>query len=92
MAKSAAPSEDQDLKESWADWLHYFDGATLTVTATFADGTQKTETKHLKSGYLKEEEVAVTPGGIAQNRILPELADRAKEAGFQAVYPDDFIQ
>lgn len=92
MAKSAAPAEDQDLKESWADWLHYFDGATLTVTATFADGTQKTETKHLTSGYLKEEEVAVTPGGIAQNRILPELADRTKEAGFQAVYPDDFVQ
>lgn len=41
-----------DLRESWQARIDEFDGATLTVTVTFTDGTQQTQTLTLHTGKL----------------------------------------
>lgn len=46
------------------------DGARLTVTVTFTDGSEQTKTYTLSTGRLKVEYDANSPGGI----LLPQLA------------------
>lgn len=41
-----------DLREVWHDRIDEFDGATLTVTVTFTDGTTDTQTLTLHTGKL----------------------------------------
>lgn len=41
-----------DLREAWHGRIDEFDGATLTVTVTFTDGTQQTQTLTLHTGKL----------------------------------------
>lgn len=41
-----------DLRESWQARIDEFDGAKLTVTVTFTDGTQQTQTLTLHTGKL----------------------------------------
>jgi hypothetical protein len=59
---------DEDLRKAAHEEIDTFNGATLTITATFEDGSQQTETLHLKTGKLK-----ITYSGHTQI-ILPELA------------------
>ena len=44
--------ENADLRESWHARIDEFDGATLTVTVTFTDGTTDTQTLTLHTGKL----------------------------------------
>ena len=41
-----------DLRESWQARIDEFDGAKLTVTVTFTDGTQQTQSLTLHTGKL----------------------------------------
>jgi len=61
-------SEDEDLQAAAHKEIDTFNGATLTITATFDDGSQQTKTLHLKTGKLK-----VVYNGNTQT-VLPELA------------------
>ena len=45
-------SEDVDPQDMWHDSIDQFDGATLTVTVTFTDGTTDTQTMTLHTGKL----------------------------------------
>lgn len=49
--------------------IDYFDGAILTVTASFSDGTEQTKTYQLSSGPLRVEQYVT--GGLT---LLPQLA------------------
>lgn len=49
--------------------IDYFDGAILTVTAAFSDGTEQTRTYSLSSGPLRMDQY--TTGGLT---LLPQLA------------------
>lgn len=49
--------------------IDYFDGAILTVTAAFSDGTEQTRTYQLSSGPLRVEQYVT--GGLT---LLPQLA------------------
>ena len=50
--------------------IDQLDGARLTVTVTFTDGTEQTKTYTLSTGRLKVEYDANSPGGT----LLPQLA------------------
>lgn len=41
-----------DVRQAWHDRIDEFDGATLTVTVTFTDGTTETQTLTLHTGKL----------------------------------------
>lgn len=60
---------DEDLQEAAHKNIDTFNGATLTITATFEDGSQQTKTLHLKTGKLK-----VAYNEDHTHTILPELA------------------
>ena len=45
-------ADDTDLRDAWHARIDEFDGATLTVTVTFADGTSDTQTLTLHTGKL----------------------------------------
>lgn len=45
-------AEIVDVRQAWHDRIDEFDGATLTVTVTFTDGTQQTQTLTLHTGKL----------------------------------------
>jgi hypothetical protein len=62
-------SADKDLKEAAYKNIDTFNGATLTITATFDDGSQQTKTLHLKTGKLK-----VVNNENHTHTVLPELA------------------
>lgn len=50
-----APKEvtkNGDVQAEWHSWIDEFDGATLTVTVTFTDGTTDTQTLTLHTGKL----------------------------------------
>lgn len=60
---------DGDLRQSARDSTDTFDGARLTVTVTFADGSQQSKTYQLSTGQLK---VAYENDGT--RTVLPQLA------------------
>lgn len=67
--ESIQHNADEDLREAAHKNIDTFNGATLTITATFEDGSQQTKTLHLKTGKLK-----VTNSKEHTHTILPELA------------------
>jgi len=62
-------STDEDIREAAHNRIDTFNGATFTVTVTFKDGSQQTETLHLKTGKLK-----VVYGENNTLTVLPEPA------------------
>lgn len=66
--ESAEQDPDEDLQKAAHEEIDTFNGATLTITATFDDGSQQTKTLHLKTGKLK-----VVYNDSTQV-VLPELA------------------
>ncbi|MDO4270233.1 MAG: hypothetical protein Q4C72_04815 [Eubacteriales bacterium] len=46
---------EEDLRKAWHGRIDTFDGAKLTVTVTFTDGTQQTRTLELHTGKLAVE-------------------------------------
>ena len=59
-----------DPREANQESIDRLDGARLTVTVTFTDGTEQTKTYTLSTGRLKVEYDANSPGGT----LLPQLA------------------
>lgn len=45
-------TKNHDVQAEWHSWIDEFDGAVLTVTVTFTDGTQQTRTLTLHTGKL----------------------------------------
>ena len=73
-ATSDAIPETDSLRKDFQNQIDLFDGATLTVTATFLDGTTQTQVLHLHTGKLKYQDVR--ENGVLQRTILlPELAE-----------------
>ena len=64
-----AEKQLQDNQEQMRYMLDLFDGARLTVTVTFADGTEQTKTYQLSTGRLK-----VEYEGDGTMTLLPQLA------------------
>jgi len=62
-------SAAEDIKKAAHNRIDTFNGATFTVTVTFQNGSQQTETLHLKTGKLK-----VVYGKDNTLTVLPELA------------------
>ena len=60
---------NEDLREAAHKKIDTFNGATLTITATFKDGSQETKKFHLKTGKLK-----VVDNKDHTCTLLPELA------------------
>ena len=72
--------ETADLREAWQTRIDEFDGAKLTVTVTFTDGTTDTQTLTLHTGKL-----AVTyPDDISDPRLTGEVLtdEQAAEQGY----------
>ena len=61
---------DRDPRAANQESIDRMDGARLTVTVTFSDGSEQTKTYTLSTGRLKVEYDANSPGGI----LLPQLA------------------
>ena len=61
---------DRDPRAANQESIDRMDGARLTVTVTFTDGSEQTKTYTLSTGRLKVEYDANSPGGI----LLPQLA------------------
>ena len=73
-------ADDTDLRDAWHARIDEFDGATLTVTVTFADGTSDTQTLTLHTGKLgvwyPDDESGPQPTG----EVLTD--EQAKEQGY----------
>jgi len=79
--ESTKQDPNEDLRKAAHEQIDTFNGATLTITATFEDGSQQTETLHLKTGKLK-----VVYNGNTQT-VLPELAS-ADDPYIYSVYAE----
>lgn len=69
-----------DLRESWHARIDEFDGATLTVTVTFTDGTQQTQTLTLHTGKLGCEYVDGEYGPQLTGEVLTD--EQAETQGY----------
>ena len=67
--EDAEKEPDQDLREAAHKRIDLLNGAALTITVTFQDGSHQTETLHLKTGKLK-----VAYGKDKTRIVLPEPA------------------
>ncbi len=60
----SAPDPNEDLQQAWHRRTDIFEGAALSVTVTFTDGTSQTKTIRLHTGRLaveyKNEEIRLT--------------------------------
>ena len=64
--------ENADLREAWHARIDEFDGATLTVTVTFTDGTTDTQTMTLHTGKLGCEYVDGETGPQLTGEVLTD--------------------
>lgn len=64
--------ETVDVRQAWHDRIDEFDGATLTVTVTFTDGTQQTQTLTLHTGKLGCEYVDGKNGPQLTGEVLTD--------------------
>ncbi len=78
-----------DLREEWHSRLDYFNGATLTITVTFLDGTTQTDVHHLKAGRLKT--VGNDEGGWDILPIEVPESEKATTIYTYAIYDEDFV-
>lgn len=74
----------EDLQAGWHDSIDFFNGATLTVTVTFTDGTSQSKNMHLKTGKLK----AYWPVEGEGARALPELVESEDDPYLYGVYAE----
>lgn len=86
----ASIPEGDDLKEGWHNYLDYFNGATLTMTITFTDGTTQTTEHHLKAGGLK-----IDKNSTGNERaLLPVEVSKEEQTStpyIYAIYDEDFV-
>ena len=69
-----------DLQNSVHNRINYWDGATLTVTVTFTDGTTDTQTLTLHTGKLGVEYTDGTSGPQLTGEVLTD--EQAAEQGY----------
>lgn len=78
-----APKEvtkNGDVQAEWHSWIDEFDGATLTVTVTFTDGTIDTQTMTLHTGKLGVEYPSNESGPQLTGEVLTD--EQAAEQGY----------
>ena len=69
-----------DMQAEWHARIDEFDGATLTVTVTFTDGTTDTQTLTLHTGKLACESVDDAYGPKLTGEVLTD--EQAAEQGY----------
>lgn len=84
---SRQESEDDDLQDSWHKSVDGFEGAKLTVTVTFADGSTQTRTMTLHTGKLGIEFNDDTSGPQLNGEVLTD-AQAAAEGYIYGVYAE----
>ena len=72
--------EDEDLQTAWHDRIDAFEGAKLTVTVTFTDGTTDSQTMTLHTGKLAVEYPDDLLGARYTGEVLTE--EQAEEQGY----------
>lgn len=86
-AESQPFNEEEDLQQAWHSSIDRFEGAKLTVTVTFTDGTQQTQTLTLHTGKLEVEFPEDGSGRRLTGKVLTE--DEAQEMPYvYGVYAD----
>ena len=84
---SRQDSEDDDLQNSWHAAVDGFEGAKLTVTITFTDGSKQTRSMTLHTGKLGVEYKDDTSGPSLTGEVLTD--EQAKTEGYvYGVYAD----
>ena len=78
--QSVDMAADGDLRDAWHDRTDEFDGATLTVTVTFTDGTTDTQTLTLHTGKLGVVYTDDTSGPQLTGEVLTD--EQAAEQGY----------
>ena len=73
-------TKNHDVQGEWHSWIDEFDGATLTVTVTFTDGTTDTQTLTLHTGKLACEYVDGESGPQLTGEVLTD--EQAAEQGY----------
>lgn len=73
-------TKNHDVQAEWHSWIDEFDGATLTVTVTFTDGTQQTQTLTLHTGKLGCEYVDGKNGPQLTGEVLTD--EQAETQGY----------
>ena len=78
--QSVDMAADGDLRDAWHDRTDEFDGAILTVTVTFTDGTTDTQTLTLHTGKLGVVYTDDTSGPQLTGEVLTD--EQAAEQGY----------
>lgn len=73
-------AKENDDQDAWHARIDEFDGATLTVTVTFTDGTTDTQTLTLHTGKLGVEYTDDTSGPQLTGEVLTD--EQAKTQGY----------
>lgn len=67
--KNQGDKTDMDQQQEWHSYIDLFDGAQLTITAVFENGTEQTKAYRLSSGKLR-----ITQNEYGKMGVLPQLA------------------
>nr|WP_147359115.1 hypothetical protein [Butyricicoccus sp. OF13-6] len=78
---------DDDLQDSWHAAVDGFEGAKLTVTITFTDGSEQTRSMTLHTGKLGVEYKDDTSGPSLTGEVLTD-EQAAAEGYIYGVYAD----
>ena len=84
---SRQESEDDDLQDSWHKSVDGFEGAKLTVTITFDDGSEQTRSMTLHTGKLGVEYKDDTFGPSLTGEVLTD-EQAAAEGYIYGVYAE----
>ena len=84
---SRQESEDDDLQDSWHKSVDGFEGAKLTVTITFNDGSEQTRSMTLHTGKLGVEYKGEASGASLTGEVLTD-EQAAAEGYIYGVYAE----
>ena len=84
---SRSDSADDNLQDSWHKSVDGFEGATLTVTITFTDGSEQTRSMTLHTGRLGVEYRDDESGPVLTGEVLTD-AQAQTEGYVYGVYAD----
>lgn len=84
---SQPETTDDDLQDSWHKAVDGFEGAKLTVTITFTDGSEQTRSMTLHTGKLGVEYKDDTSGPSLTGEVLTD-EQAAAEGYIYGVYAD----
>ena len=84
---SEPENDDEDLQQAWHAAVDGFEGAKLTVTITFTDGSEQTRSMTLHTGKLGVEYKDDTSGPSLTGEVLTD-EQAAAEGYIYGVYAD----